>query len=48
MTIASESLPDKNLLEVSREPLPQLIDSFGRVHESLRISVTDACNIRCR
>ena len=28
--------------------LPPLIDSFGRVHESLRISVTDACNIRCR
>lgn len=25
-----------------------LIDSFGRVHESLRVSVTDACNIRCR
>jgi len=30
------------------EPLPPLVDSFGRVHESLRISVTDACNIRCR
>jgi len=28
--------------------LPPLIDLFGRVHESLRISVTDACNIRCR
>ena len=28
--------------------LPALYDSFGRVHESLRISVTDACNIRCR
>jgi cyclic pyranopterin phosphate synthase len=27
---------------------PPLIDSFGRVHESLRVSVTDACNIRCR
>ena len=27
---------------------PQLlIDSFGRVHDSLRISVTDRCNIRC-
>ncbi len=25
----------------------QLIDSFGRVHRSLRISVTDRCNIRC-
>jgi cyclic pyranopterin phosphate synthase len=25
-----------------------LLDSFGRLHQSLRISVTDACNIRCR
>lgn len=25
-----------------------LIDGFGRVHTSLRVSVTDACNIRCR
>lgn len=24
-----------------------LVDSFGRVHTSLRISVTDRCNIRC-
>ncbi|MGD0868368.1 MAG: GTP 3',8-cyclase MoaA [Bryobacteraceae bacterium] len=24
-----------------------LVDSFGRVHDSLRISVTDRCNIRC-
>jgi len=27
-------------------PLP-IIDSFGRAHNSLRISVTDRCNIRC-
>ncbi len=27
--------------------LAPLIDSFGRVHTSLRISVTDRCNIRC-
>lgn len=26
----------------------QLIDSFGRVHTYLRISVTDRCNLRCR
>ena len=25
-----------------------LIDSFGRTHRSLRISVTDRCNLRCR
>jgi GTP 3',8-cyclase len=24
-----------------------LVDSFGRVHDSLRVSVTDRCNIRC-
>src|ERR1700743_860580 len=24
-----------------------LTDSFGRVHTSLRISVTDRCNVRC-
>ena len=25
----------------------QLIDKFGRVHDKLRVSVTDACDIRC-
>lgn len=24
-----------------------LVDSFGRVHDSLRLSVTDRCNLRC-
>src|SRR6267143_999221 len=24
-----------------------LIDSFGRIHNNLRISVTDRCNLRC-
>lgn len=27
---------------------PPLMDRFGRVHRSLRISVTDVCNIRCQ
>ena len=27
--------------------MPMLVDSFGRAHNSLRISVTDRCNIRC-
>ncbi len=27
--------------------MPPLIDSFGRVHDNLRLSVTDRCNIRC-
>lgn len=26
---------------------PTLVDRFGRVHRSLRISVTDRCNLRC-
>jgi cyclic pyranopterin phosphate synthase len=26
---------------------PPLVDTFGRVHRDLRISVTDRCNIRC-
>ena len=25
----------------------QLLDSFGRIHTNLRISVTDVCNLRC-
>ncbi len=25
----------------------QLVDSFGRIHDYLRISVTDSCNLRC-
>lgn len=33
-------------LSSSESPL-KLIDSFGRVHNNLRISVTDRCNIRC-
>jgi cyclic pyranopterin phosphate synthase len=24
-----------------------LVDSYGRIHSDLRISVTDRCNIRC-
>ncbi|MEO8372553.1 MAG: GTP 3',8-cyclase MoaA [Candidatus Solibacter sp.] len=28
-------------------PVAPLIDSFSRVHDNLRLSVTDRCNIRC-
>src|SRR5438132_2354628 len=28
-------------------PTAPLVDSFGRIHDNLRISVTDRCNIRC-
>jgi cyclic pyranopterin phosphate synthase len=27
--------------------MKQLIDTFGRIHNNLRISVTDRCNLRC-
>ncbi|MBV9156395.1 MAG: GTP 3',8-cyclase MoaA [Acidobacteriaceae bacterium] len=42
-----------SLIEIAPPPTPypttsgRLIDSFGRVHSDLRISVTDRCNIRC-
>jgi len=49
---------EMNLAIVNREPIrnrvttesqpAQLVDRFGRFHSSLRLSVTDACNIRCR
>jgi cyclic pyranopterin phosphate synthase len=29
------------------ESRPPLLDSFGRAHNNLRISVTDRCNLRC-
>lgn len=29
------------------EPPNPLVDSYGRLHDSLRISVTDRCDIRC-
>jgi cyclic pyranopterin phosphate synthase len=35
--------PSEELDEVARP----LVDSFGRVHRDLRISVTDRCNFRC-
>src|SRR5437667_10206514 len=28
-------------------PMHPLLDTFGRVHNNLRISVTDRCNLRC-
>ena len=35
------------IAEHQRYAADRLIDSFGRVHSNLRISVTDRCNIRC-
>lgn len=42
------SVSTSNQNTLVSQSLPPLIDTFGRVHNSLRISVTDACNIRCR
>lgn len=40
--------PPKDAAIATMTPDPnRLIDSFGRVHNNLRISVTDRCNIRC-
>ena len=33
--------------DVSLPVINQLVDSFGRSHNNLRISVTDRCNLRC-
>ena len=36
--------------EVSRMSMPTrgaLVDRYGRIHDDLRISVTDRCNLRC-
>ena len=27
--------------------IPPLVDTFGRIHDNLRISITDRCNVRC-
>lgn len=50
-------MPDRNALDRPSSPAAEsarasgsagpLVDSFGRVHRSLRVSVTDRCNIRC-
>lgn len=47
--IPLESLiPRKIEPPTRREALPErLVDSFGRVHSNLRISITDRCNFRC-
>ncbi|KAG9085960.1 hypothetical protein FS749_003998 [Ceratobasidium sp. UAMH 11750] len=34
--------------DVARGVVPALVDSFGRKHDYLRISLTERCNLRCR
>lgn len=47
---ATAPLPTPNPTPAPRpasSPDRRLVDGFGRVHNNLRISVTDRCNIRC-
>jgi GTP 3',8-cyclase len=46
MTAASR-FDDSTEHRTSNIEHPPLLDSFGRVHNNLRISVTDRCNLRC-
>lgn len=40
--------PDTDLIDpLNTEPPYPLVDRFGRRHRSLRVSVTDRCNLRC-
>jgi cyclic pyranopterin phosphate synthase len=39
--------PNVDISDPLMDCIAPLIDSFGRIHDNLRISVTDRCNIRC-
>ncbi len=39
--------PDSVFRPESRAPSSALVDTFGRAHTNLRVSVTDRCNLRC-
>ena len=39
--------PDSGFRSEFRAPGSALVDSFGRAHNNLRVSVTDRCNLRC-
>ncbi len=41
------SVCEDRLLGAAASMRPPLVDSFGRTHTYLRISVTDRCNLRC-
>jgi GTP 3',8-cyclase len=51
MNQSSQTSVDKSGTGNGVSPLtihqPPLTDSFGRVHNNLRVSVTDRCNLRC-
>src|SRR3984957_7421395 len=45
--IATKEVDDMNRSPLQVASGPSLVDSFGRVHNNLRVSVTDRCNLRC-
>src|ERR1700722_6873117 len=45
--IATKEVDDMNRSPLQVASGPGLVDTFGRVHNNLRISVTDRCNLRC-
>ncbi len=47
LTRTPENTDVRRNQQLSQDKLPPLVDRFGRVHRSLRVSVTDVCNIRC-
>ena len=47
-TSEENSFDSSPALTSKGSPPNRLVDTFGRVHRSMRMSVTDQCNIRCR
>ncbi len=45
--VPGEPPPDHSILSNAMPTRGSLVDRFGRVHDDLRISVTDRCNLRC-
>jgi cyclic pyranopterin phosphate synthase len=45
--VSSSAAPSANLQSAIRNLQSPLVDTFGRLHNNLRISVTDRCNLRC-
>src|SRR3954464_14495629 len=44
---AGAAAPSDSSFLLPPSSVSSLVDSFGRVHNNLRISVTDRCNLRC-
>ncbi len=47
LTVRGEGVTPASVPSSLLTPHSSLTDSFGRVHNNLRISVTDRCNLRC-